>query len=362
MENNKESIVNSLDDIALATPANIPPQSQEQQQLSKRNGGTSKPPRYCACLNDIQYPEKWEAITFDATVADFITAGNDANRVPLKFKARFLDSGEFIEIISWEYNLIPIIKDALGKNVVFHMRCDAGYFNKNNSSVRCSSLTPTQTVIQQTEPNPKDISGFDVKGKINVLVDKYVADPDYRKLLKVMLTPKFYKWPAATSVHHAFDGGLSLHSYTVAYISLQLCKIYADRIAINKDLLITGALLHDIGKLEEYDEFGNVTLNGVLMSHISYGVQMINTICAENGIDPYSPKIRKLNHIICSHHGLPEYGSTNLPATIEAQIVHMADLTDSQLEQVVEQMPTINPGTASKKIFTLDGARLIKFN
>ena len=280
MDNN-EKVVSSLDDVALATPQVTAPQQKQQ-----------KGPRYCASLADIKYPEKWENITFDAYVADFISAGNDANRVPLKFKARFVDTGEYVEIISWEYNLVQSIKEGKQNNTVFHMVCDAGYFNRNTNSVRLTTLTPTTQTVTVQEPDVKTVP-IDIKSKIDNIIDKYIVDNDYRKLLKRLLGQKFYKWPAATSVHHAFEGGLALHTYTVTYIALQLLKVYGDRVNIDKDLMLTGALLHDIGKLEEYDELGNVTLNGVMMSHIVYGIQMINTICVENNIDPYSPKITK---------------------------------------------------------------------
>lgn len=148
----------------------------------------------------------------------------------------------------------------------------------------------------------------------------------------VKLATQFREHSAAKSVHHNFLGGLLQHSLRVT----ELCDFYAQRYpALNRDLLITGALLHDIGKIKEISGFpaNDYTDEGQLLGHIVIGTQMVSEKAA--GIEGFPEKVLlQLNHMILAHHGELEYGSPKRPAIIEAVALHYADNTDAKIESM----------------------------
>ncbi|HHX59815.1 MAG TPA: HD domain-containing protein [Epulopiscium sp.] len=139
---------------------------------------------------------------------------------------------------------------------------------------------------------------------------------------------------AAKSVHHAYLGGLLEHTVTVAKIGESLCEHYP---IANKELVIAGGLLHDIGKLYELSQFpeNDYTDVGNMIGHISIGVELIHDHIKE--IENFPADLEMLiKHIVLSHHGEYEFGSPKRPKTIEAMIVHSADNTDSRIKIVEE--------------------------
>lgn len=144
----------------------------------------------------------------------------------------------------------------------------------------------------------------------------------------------FRRQSAAKSIHHGFIGGLMHHSISVA----KLCSFYCDNYPIiNRDLLITAALLHDIGKTKELSPFpeNDYTDEGQLVGHIVIGAMMVRD--KADNIEGFPTKIKdELIHCILSHHGKMEYGSPKTPALIEAQALAYADDTDAKLETFSE--------------------------
>jgi 3'-5' exoribonuclease len=176
-----------------------------------------------------------------------------------------------------------------------------------------------------------------LKKKLFVLLDQ-VKDQHYKKLLKAFFedkefSEKFFRSPAGMRVHHAYIGGLLEHSVTVAEICREISKYYS----LDRDLLITGALLHDVGKVEEYKitESGiEVTTEGELKGHIAIGAAMVRETGKKLSIPEH--KILELEHIILSHHGELEWGSPVVPKTIEALIVHHVENLDSKIARFIE--------------------------
>ena len=143
---------------------------------------------------------------------------------------------------------------------------------------------------------------------------------------------------AAKSVHHGFVGGLLEHTLGVA----TLCDCFADRYPmLNRDLLLTGAMLHDIGKLKELSDFptNDYTDDGQLLGHIIIGVEMIGK--RAEMIDGFPAKLEsELKHLIVSHHGEYEYGSPKKPAIMEAFALNFADNMDAKMETLKELLST----------------------
>ncbi len=164
-----------------------------------------------------------------------------------------------------------------------------------------------------------------------------VEDPRLAALLNKVFTPEvqeaFFTTPGGRKIHHGYRGGLLEHSVNMGEMSLMVAAHYP---ALNRDLLLTGTLLHDIGKIREYSlkvvpEF---TTPGKLLGHIVIGVQMVADAIQElrsDGIDFPKELDWMLQHMILSHHGEKEYGSPVLPMCPEALALHMIDNLDAKL-------------------------------
>ena len=157
------------------------------------------------------------------------------------------------------------------------------------------------------------------------------------------LWDKFRVWPAAVSLHHAYTGGLLEHSVSVATGAKDIAKHYSDfDIPVNMDIVIAGALLHDIGKTEAYSiaPVPQMTVAGNVIEHIALGYSMFMKYAELEHLD--SDTILALAHILISHHGRREYGSPALPATPEAMIVNAADDLDFRLSYWKYQIDALN--------------------
>jgi 3'-5' exoribonuclease len=144
----------------------------------------------------------------------------------------------------------------------------------------------------------------------------------------------FAEHSAAKTVHHSFIGGLMEHTLSVA----RLCEYMAEAYPlIKRDMLITAALLHDIGKTRELSSFplNDYTDEGQLLGHIYMGAQMIHDMAQQ--IEGFPEDLeRQLVHCILAHHGELEYGSPKKPALVEAVALNLADNTDARMQTLTE--------------------------
>lgn len=154
----------------------------------------------------------------------------------------------------------------------------------------------------------------------------FVEDEDFIK--------KFKFSSAAKSVHHSFVGGLLEHTLSVT----RLCEYYTRTYPVlNKDLLITAAIFHDIGKVNELSPFplNDYTDDGQLLGHIMMGTEMISEkIMSIEGFP--KKQASELKHCILAHHGELEYGSPKKPSLAEALALNLADNTDAKMETISE--------------------------
>ncbi|NLC51977.1 MAG: HD domain-containing protein [Firmicutes bacterium] len=145
---------------------------------------------------------------------------------------------------------------------------------------------------------------------------------------------KFCRAPAATKYHHARLGGLMQHTLHVLNNALALAGNYP---AVDQQLVAVGALLHDLGKVEElyYDTTFGYTVEGNLLGHIVQGSLMFKEAMEKVRRSVSFPKEKEnlLLHILISHHGVNEWGSPKRPKTLEALIVHYADLIDAEADK-----------------------------
>ena len=154
----------------------------------------------------------------------------------------------------------------------------------------------------------------------------------------------FKFWPAAVSLHHAYTGGLLEHSLSVAKSARVIAMHYKEfLIPVNLNVVIAGALLHDIGKLDAYSlaPVPLITIQGNVIEHILLGHHKFMNIAEAEKLD--ESLALAIAHIIVSHHGRREYGSPVLPATTEAMIINAADDLDFKLNYWLNQIEALSP-------------------
>ena len=161
---------------------------------------------------------------------------------------------------------------------------------------------------------------------------------------------KLLYWSAAKSVHHNCYGGLLYHTLRMMRSAYMLSKVYT---SLNKDVLLAGIALHDIGKLTELetDELGiaDYSVTGVLFGHAITGIEMINAYA-----EGYNPEhVMMLKHCIAAHHGQLDWGAVTVPAIAEAATIHEIDMIDSRMYQFEEARENTEAGQLSDKIFGL---------
>ena len=186
-----------------------------------------------------------------------------------------------------------------------------------------------------------------------------IKNEDCQKLLKYMIDKfgdKIFSYPAAVSIHHEYSSGLLMHSITMADIASYLCKIYD----ADYDLLITGCLLHDLGKLLELEGpiVYKYSLEGKLLGHISIMVSEIRKAANELKLTSEVPLL--LEHMVLSHHGQPDFGSPVMPLTKEALLLSLIDNLDSKMVVVNKAIADVEPGNFSTKVFPLDNRAFYK--
>ena len=153
-----------------------------------------------------------------------------------------------------------------------------------------------------------------------------------RKVFVGELWSRFRDWPAAVNHHHAYANGLLEHTLSVAECARSMAvSMRASGYDVDTDMVVAGALLHDIGKLDSYRMISvpEMTVEGALLDHVAQGYLRFNELAERYGLDE---KTRMhLGHIMLSHHGQREYGSPVVPATPEAMIVSSADELDFRM-------------------------------
>jgi 3'-5' exoribonuclease len=156
------------------------------------------------------------------------------------------------------------------------------------------------------------------------LLDLFLADEDFIRLFKDA--------PAAKKLHHVYVGGLLEHTLSISNLILQIGSHYG---GLNRDLLLTGGILHDIGKVHEltYSRAFDYSTAGRLLGHILLGIEMINEKISLIPDFPHDVAL-ELKHLVISHHGQYEYGSPKRPKTLEALILSYLDDLDAKVEDL----------------------------
>ena len=168
---------------------------------------------------------------------------------------------------------------------------------------------------------------------------------------------RYLNFPAAVRNHHDFLHGILHHSLSMVHLIESIVLNYND---LDKDLLICGALLHDIGKIVELSgPVGTVyTKEGLLLGHLLIGVEIVSKVGEEIKMD--KEKLLLLKHLIASHHGKLEFGAIALPQTREAFILASVDDFDAKMMAIDKALANTEKDSFSERIFALDNRSFLK--
>ncbi|MEM9588252.1 MAG: OB-fold nucleic acid binding domain-containing protein [Planctomycetota bacterium] len=219
-------------------------------------------------------------------------------------------------------------------------------FCKGRTQVHNGALQIIVTDVERMDPSEVDASDFEefdaekseelvaaLKTLLQSIEDPYLQALSQAYLADAEFMARLGRGAAAVSHHHAYPGGLLQHTVDL----MTLCDLMAPRYPqLNRDQLLFGAFLHDLGKIEELSSEDGLTYTdaGQLLGHIVLGTRMLDEKIAglANGMDAFPQELRlQLQHMIVSHHGQLEYGSPRLPLTLEAVALHHLDNLDAKL-------------------------------
>ena len=233
---------------------------------------------------------------------------------------------------------------------------------KDNLQIKINSISLPQ--------QPIDYSLFVNKGpyskqQLQQYIDGQIGSINNQNLFRIVNSiyrqyhNEIYFSAAAAKNHHEFVSGLATHVYSMLHLANSMCENYK---SLNRDLLISGVLLHDIGKVIEL-KTGPVTeytVEGKLLGHISISQTIIQQTADQLQIE--GQEVTLLRHMVLSHHGQYEFGSPVLPMIIEAEALHFIDDIDAKLTMIEKELQTVKPNEFTSRLFALDNRSFYKHN
>jgi 3'-5' exoribonuclease len=252
-----------------------------------------------------------------------------------------------VKAVMWEP---PVGEDAVKQNDVVFVRGTVNEYHGLQVVVSdLRQLDPTKVNRAFFQPvSERNIE--EMVNELKIVWEEEIKDKDLKGLLQTFFgdddfLKNFSLAPAARTIHHNCVGGLMEHTLEVVDLCCKLSDLYPGK--INRDLLLAGALLHDIGKLEEYRqeslsfEFSD---RGKLVGHVSIGKEMLDQKLAGLPDFPAGLKL-ELQHMMLTHHGQRDWGSPEVPKTINAFALYHADLISARLNQFSGIMKNHQPGS-----------------
>lgn len=271
---------------------------------------------------------------------DMTVIGSDKKEYPAKIW-RFENNGQFEagEVIEIEYTV-------------------DNYKGKTQLNITMIKKAPDE-MIKDFVPAAE----YDGKAVFAMLLEKAenFSDNDFKQLVtSIMLKnrEKLEVYPAAYRLHHAMVGGLMLHTASIVEMAEKICTVYPN---VNRELLISGAILHDVAKTFEMETgktglCSGYSVGGELIGHLVKGAMYIEETAKELDID--KDKAVLIEHMILSHHGVPEYGSPVRPMFLEAEILSALDSLDATIFEINNATSKIEPGKFTERQWALDNRKL----
>lgn len=209
-----------------------------------------------------------------------------------------------------------------------------------------------------------DYSGEDMLNFLLTIVNNF-KDEELKKIVTYLLEnnkEKILYFPAAFRLHHAIRCGLLMHTSSIVKLCESICKVYP---FVNRELLISGAILHDIAKTVEFEvrETGiasGYTVEGNLIGHLVKGAMMVAEAAKVLNID--NEKSMLLQHMILSHHGEPDFGAAVRPSFLEAELLSQLDLMDARIYEIMDAVSGVEKGEFTQRLWALEDRKFYKYN
>jgi len=238
---------------------------------------------------------------------------------------------------------------------IYKIKGEVGYFQEERRVILKSAekIEPSLELKRElipSSPIPRDVLKKEILKEIENLENSFLKEL-LLNIFKGEFLELFLDAPAALKYHHAYIGGLAEHTLNVVRIVKAVSLCYN---SVERDLLIAGALLHDIGKVDSYkfEIKSNMTDEGKLLDHIYLGMKRIDKEIEEfnkrrielfKNLFPEDLRL-KLLHLIASHHGTKSQGALTEPLTKEAYILYLADLLDAEIFKFDEAIKMAQEG------------------
>lgn len=271
---------------------------------------------------------------------DLIVIGSDKKEYPAKIW-RFDNNGQFEtnDVIEIEYT----VDNYKGKTQL------------NITSIKKAPDEMISDFVPSSEYDGKAVFSM-LLAKVNNFSDEVLKAIVSKILLDNREALEVY--PAAYRLHHAIVGGLMLHTASIVEMAEKTCTVYPN---INRELLLSGAILHDVAKTFEMNTAksglcSGYTVGGELIGHLVKGAMYIEDTAKVLGIE--DEKVTLLEHMVLSHHGVPEYGSPVRPMFLEAEILSTLDSLDATIFEINNATSKINTGSFTERQWALDNRKL----
>ncbi len=197
-------------------------------------------------------------------------------------------------------------------------------------------------------------TAYQLRQQLDVYIEK-IKNPKYRMIIEELIANKedYFLYPAGKSMHHAYLGGLCEHTLSI----LKLADTFVEHYNLNQDLLYTGIILHDYGKLRELKQYGvTYSIEGNVLGHIILCAEEIANVAINLGINS-DDDIIALKHLILSHHGRLDYGSPKEPMIKEAYILSMLDELDAKMNLLENTLADVKKNQISPSMNGFDRRR-----
>ncbi len=233
---------------------------------------------------------------------------------------------------------------------------------KNVNQLKIQSISKIDDISEVDLSNFQRVSPLplsEMKQRLDTYLNSF-KDKDVEKITKAVIAhfyDKYITYPAAVKIHHEFGSGILHHSLAMADLAEDVAKRYPQ---VDRDLLVAGALMHDIGKTIEYENplMPVQTVEGKLCGHIAIMYAEFKKIVDELNIKSEVPIL--LEHMILAHHGKMEWGSPVNPATREAWLLSQIDLIDSHMMVLDKALDPVKEGEFTPRLWVMDDVSFYK--
>lgn len=275
-----------------------------------------------------------------STYLDMVLEDNDGEIV-----AKFWDYKETPGMHFEKFDFVKVRGQMTAFNDTMQFRIDRIRKVTADDNVNIDDYVPSaclsgEVMYEEIENIVFDFRDDELKRLVMAILEKYKEQLIY--------------WPAAKNLHHAVRGGLLMHTLSILRLASQVCNIYS---YVNYELLCSGIILHDVTKVLEIESSetgvpGEYTVKGNLIGHLVMGAVEVDRMGRDIGTSEET--LMLVEHMLISHHGVPEYGAAKPPMFIEAQVLSMLDDFDAKMYEFSSAVFNVETGKFTPKQWALD--------